>query len=72
MNMTAPNVQKFIYQANALSPYVANAGVYWCPAENATFQGEPMVSKCLLERPGRTAVSGNDIYSSYIMNGAPI
>lgn len=72
MNMAAPNVQKYIYKANALGSYIANAGVYWCPAENATSKASDWYQNIFLSSPGANSVSGNDIYSSYIMNGAPI
>jgi prepilin-type N-terminal cleavage/methylation domain-containing protein len=69
MNLTAPNVQKYIYKGNALSPYVNNAGVYWCPAENASSKASQWYQNVFLSSG---SVSGNDIYSSYIMNGAAI
>jgi prepilin-type N-terminal cleavage/methylation domain-containing protein len=72
MNISAPNVQKYIYKANAFSPYVANAGVYWCLAENATSVSSQWYQNIFLSSPGANTVSGNDIYSSYIMNGSPI
>ncbi|MGH7941352.1 MAG: prepilin-type N-terminal cleavage/methylation domain-containing protein [Limisphaerales bacterium] len=72
MNMAAPNVQKYIYKANQLSSYVANAGVYWCPAEEANSKASQWYQDIFLSSPGAATVSGNDIYSSYIMNGAPI
>lgn len=72
MNIQAPNVQKYIYKANGLSPYVANAGIFWCPAENAASPASQWYQNIFLSSPGATTVSGNDIYSSYIMNGAPI
>jgi prepilin-type N-terminal cleavage/methylation domain-containing protein len=72
MNFSAPLVQKYIYGANSLSPYVGNAGVYWCPAENATDKGSAWFQNVFLANPGGTTVSGNDIYSSYIMNGSLI
>lgn len=72
MNLTAPTVQKYIYEANGLSPYVQNAGVYWCPAENAIDRSSAWFQNVFLSSPGATTVSGNDIYSSYIMNGALI
>lgn len=72
MNLSAPNVQKFIYKANGLSPYVANAGVYWCPAEDATSKASPWYQDVFLATPGGNTVSGREIYSSYVMNGAVI
>jgi prepilin-type N-terminal cleavage/methylation domain-containing protein len=72
MNITAPLVQKYIYQGNSFSPYVGNAGVYWCPAENATDKSSTWYQDVFLSSPGGTTVSGNDIYSSYIMNGSLI
>lgn len=69
MNMAAPTVQKYIYKANAFGSYVANAGVYWCPAENATSKASQWFQNVFLSSPGGNAVSGDDIYSSYIMNG---
>ncbi|HTV40012.1 MAG TPA: prepilin-type N-terminal cleavage/methylation domain-containing protein [Candidatus Sulfotelmatobacter sp.] len=70
MNLTAPTVQKYIYEANGLTPYVPNAGVYWCPAENAMDRSSAWFQDVFLSSPGATSVSGNDIYCSYIMNGA--
>lgn len=70
INLTAPNVQKYIYKANALSPYLPNSIVYWCPAQNAASALSPWFQKFFLSSPGSTSVSGNDIYSTYIMNGA--
>lgn len=71
MNMSAPNVQKFVYRANAFAAYVGNAGIYWCPAENASSQQSQWYQNVFLNST-KTGVSGNDIYSSYIMNGSLI
>ncbi|MGH7942945.1 MAG: hypothetical protein ACREFR_17950 [Limisphaerales bacterium] len=72
MNLTAPNVRKYIYNANALSPYVGSAAIYWCPAENAGSKLSSWYQNIFLSSPGSASVSGNDIYSSYIMNAAVI
>lgn len=70
MNLSAPNVQKYIYKANSFSQYTGNAGVYWCPAEQADSQQSSWYQHVFLSSPGATTVSGNNIYSSYIMNGS--
>lgn len=70
MNIAAPTVQKYIYKANALSSYVGNAGVYWCPAEQASSESSMWYQNVFLASAGGNTVSGNNIYSSYIMNGA--
>ncbi|HEX3625746.1 MAG TPA: prepilin-type N-terminal cleavage/methylation domain-containing protein [Verrucomicrobiae bacterium] len=70
INLTTPVVQKFIYKANAFAPFVANAGVYWCPSQQATSKASQWFQNVFLSTPGGNTVSGNDIYSSYIMNGA--
>ncbi len=69
-----PNVQKQIYQKNSLYDYVkGQAGVYWCPAQNATDKSSQWYPKVFLSTPTGTAVNGSsDIYSTYIMNGAVI
>lgn len=69
INLTVPNVQKYVYKANSFGSYVANAGVYWCPAENAASKASQWYQDIFLNSSG-TGVSGNDIYSSYIMDGA--
>ena len=61
MNIDAPNVQRFIYKANGLSSYVGNAGVYWCPAENAASKASQWYQNIFLTGPGSTTVSGNDM-----------
>ncbi len=70
MNMSSPNVQKYVYKANAFGSYIGNAGIHWCPAENAASKTSPWYQNVFLASPGGTTVSGNDIYCSYIMNGA--
>jgi len=63
------NVQ-LVYSKGALRAYITSqTGVYWCPAENAFSQASSWYQNVFLASAGGNTVSGNEIYSSYIMNG---
>jgi len=66
-----PNVQKYIYQKSGLYDYIrGQAGVFWCPAQDTLNRASPWYQNVFLSSPGSTAVGANEIYSTYIMNGA--
>lgn len=65
------NVEKLIYSKNALYDYVKHAGVYWCPAQNATSKSSQWYQNVFQDLGAGTA-SDCDIYSTYIMDGAVI
>ena len=65
MNMSAHSVFTN-YQANLLGSYIQNYGIYWCPAEDISKAGQWFQN---VFAPGGV-VGGQDIYSSYIMDGA--
>lgn len=67
------NVQKVIYQKSALYDYIkGQAGVFWCPAQRASDRSSPWYQNVFLSSPGGSTISKNEIYSTYLMNGAVI
>ncbi|HEV2319237.1 MAG TPA: prepilin-type N-terminal cleavage/methylation domain-containing protein [Verrucomicrobiae bacterium] len=62
-----------VYQKGSLYQYTgAQVGVFWCPAQDAANQSSAWYQDIFLATPGGNTVSGNEIYSSYIMNGAVV
>lgn len=67
-----PNVQ-LVYSRGALRAYITSqTGVYWCPAENCSSPASLWYQNVFLASAGGNTVSGNEIYSSYIMNGVTV
>lgn len=71
-NPNNANVQSFIYGQGELYPYIRQVSPYWCPAQDASCTQSPWYQNVFLSSPGSTSVSGNEIYSTYIMNGAVV
>ena len=69
-NIGSPSVQQHIYQSGALYDYIrGQAGIFWCPGQNAT-DPTSIWYRNIFQNKGAGQVSTEEIYSTYIMNGA--